>query len=171
MALEDLYREIILDHAKNPRNSAVLDNIPDSMAHENPSCGDTLKLEVTLDEDGTGITRIRLQIRGCAISTASASIMSELASGKRVEEARELADAFISGMRGGDRPAPRDDSGSIAADSGVAGSGTAPAPPAANPLDTIDELAAFKGVMHFPVRVKCATLAWHALLSVLPPTG
>ncbi len=153
MALEDLYREIILDHAKNPRNSAVLDHIPDTLAHENPSCGDTLKLEVTLDEAGTTIRRIRVQCRGCSISTASASIMSELETGRSVAEARQLARDFISGLRGGD-PA----GGGQPAASGEG----------AGPLDTIDELAAFKGVMRFPVRVKCATLAWHALLSTLP---
>ena len=146
MALEDLYREIILDHAKNPRNFAVLDNIPDSLAHENPSCGDTLKLEVMLE--GESVARIRVQMRGCAISTASASIMSELASGRTVQEARGLAEAFISAMRSGGK-----DETTSAVES---------------PIDAIDELAAFKGVMRFPVRVKCATLAWHALLTVLP---
>jgi nitrogen fixation NifU-like protein len=159
MALEDLYREIILDHAKNPRNLAVLDHIPDSLAHENPSCGDTLKLEVVVEpsggespgiEAGEKIARIKIQVRGCAISTASASIMSELAMGKTVQEARELADAFILAMREG------------------GGDDTADAGTGSSPLDAFDELAAFKGVMRFPVRVKCATLAWHALLAVLP---
>ena len=141
MALEDLYQEIILDHARHPRNSAVLDHIPDSLAHENPTCGDTVKLEVTLDQAGAAIQRVRVQCRGCAISTASASIMSQIQCGKSVAEARRLAQDFISGLRDG-RPG--------------------------GPLDDIEELAAFKGVMRFPVRVKCATLAWHALLSALP---
>jgi nitrogen fixation NifU-like protein len=132
-----------MDHSKNPRNAAALDHIPDSLAHENPACGDSLKLEVTMDGEGR-IRRVRFDAKGCAISTASASIMSELARGKSVEEVRALADGFIRSLRG------------------EAGAG-------ADFLDGVEELAAFKGVIRFPVRVKCATLPWHALLASLPP--
>jgi nitrogen fixation NifU-like protein len=141
MELDDLYREIIIDHARRPRNAATLEHVPDSMAHENPACGDSLKLEVTVGNDGV-IDRVRFDGKGCAISTASVSLMTEQVRGKSVEQARALAERFVLALRG-------------------------ELPP--DTLDGLDELAAFKGVIKFPVRVKCATLAWHALLVSLPP--
>jgi nitrogen fixation NifU-like protein len=136
MDFADLYQEIILDHYRKPRNAAVLDHIPDTMAHENPACGDSLKLEVVVDASGI-VERVRFDGKGCAISTASASIMTEQVRGRSVEQARGLAEKFIHTLRG-EKPAET--------------------------LDSLDELVAFKGVISFPVRVKCATLAWHALL-------
>jgi len=139
-AFDDLYQEIVLDHYRSPRNKARLDHVPESMVHENPSCGDSIKLEVALDNDGK-LQGLRFDGRGCAISTASASLMTEKLKGLSVSEARSLADRFISTLRG------------------------------EKPLETLDDmgdLAAFKGVAQFPVRVKCATLAWHALLLSLP---
>jgi nitrogen fixation protein NifU and related proteins len=137
---DDLYQEIVLDHYRSPRNKAPLDHVPESMVHENPSCGDSIKLEVTLDDDGK-LRSVRFDGRGCAISTASASLMTEKLKGLSVSEARSLAESFIGSLRG------------------------------ESPLETLDamgDLAAFKGVSQFPVRVKCATLAWHALLLSLP---
>ncbi|MGA2613095.1 MAG: Fe-S cluster assembly sulfur transfer protein SufU [Spirochaetia bacterium] len=137
---DDLYQEIVLDHYRSPRNKARLDNVPESMVHENPSCGDAIKLEVTLDDSGK-VTGIRFDGRGCAISTASASLMTEKLRGLTVEEARSVAHRFIRSLRG-DEPLEE--------------------------LDNMGDLVAFKGVAQFPVRVKCATLAWHALLLSLP---
>ena len=136
---DDLYQEIVLDHYRSPRNKARLDNVPESMVHENPSCGDSIKLEVIRGSDGR-LSGIRFDGRGCAISTASASLMTEKLKGLSVEEARSVADSFIKSLRG---------DGPIEA------------------LDGMGDLAAFKGVAKFPVRVKCATLAWHALLVTL----
>ena len=139
-AFDDLYQEIVLDHYRSPRNKARLDHVPESMAHENPSCGDSIKLEVVLDGEGK-VEGVRFDGRGCAISTASASLMTEKLRGLSVPQARALADTFIKALRG-DEPVEE--------------------------LDGMGDLAAFKGVAKFPVRVKCATLAWHALLLSLP---
>jgi len=140
---DDLYQEIVLDHYRSPRNKARLDNVPESMVHENPSCGDSIKLEVTVDDAGK-LAGVRFDGRGCAISTASASLMTERLKGLTVEEARAMANRFIRSLRGDD------------------------------PVETLDDmgdLVAFKGVAQFPVRVKCATLAWHAFLLSLPQPG
>ena len=138
-AFDDLYQEIIMDHYRSPRGKARLDNIPQAMVHENPTCGDTIKLEVVV-ADG-GVERVRFDGHGCAISTASASLMTEAVAGLPVEEARERANTFIKALRG-DLPVAE--------------------------LDSMGDLAAFKGLATFPVRVKCATLAWHAFLVSLP---
>jgi nitrogen fixation NifU-like protein len=130
MNADDLYGEILLDHYRNPRNKACLDHIPDSMAHENPSCGDSLKLEVTVDEAGK-VERVSFDGRGCAISTASASIMTETVRGACVSDARALAERFILVMRG--ESPPESLGGSV-------------------------ELEAFKGVIQFPVRALLAGL-------------
>jgi nitrogen fixation NifU-like protein len=141
-AFDELYQEIIMDHYRSPRGRATLDHIPQSLAHENPTCGDSIKLEVTTGEDGR-VQAVRFDGRGCAISTASASLMTEALQGLPVAEAREQATTFIKALRG-EIPA--------------------------SVLDSMGDLAAFKGLANFPVRVKCATLAWHALLVSLTPT-
>ncbi len=142
-SFDDLYQEIVLDHYRSPRNKARLDHVPESMVHENPSCGDSIKLEVMVGSDGK-LRSLRFDGRGCAISTASASLMTEKLTGLPVSEARRLADTFIGSLRG---------DGPLEA------------------LDDMGDLAAFKGVSQFPVRVKCATLAWHAFLLSLPHDG
>ncbi len=139
-AFDDLYQEIIMDHYRSPRGAAKLDHIPQSMAHENPTCGDSIKLELTVG-DGDRLEQVRFDGKGCAISTASASLMTETLRGLTVSEARERADTFIKALRG-DIPA--------------------------DTLDSMGDLVAFKGLASFPVRVKCATLAWHAALVSLP---
>ena len=139
-AFDELYQEIIMDHYRAPRNRVSLDHIPQAMAHENPTCGDSLKLEVVVGE-GQKLERVRFDGKGCAISTASASLMTEHVQGLSVTEARELAGSFIRALRG---EAPVD------------------------VLEGMGDLVAFKGLTSFPVRVKCATLAWHALLVTLP---
>jgi pyruvate dehydrogenase E1 component alpha subunit len=139
-SFDDLYQEIVMDHYRAPRGAARLDHVPNSQAHENPTCGDSLKLEVVVGADGL-IERVLFDGKGCAISTASASLMTEAVQGLTVAKARERASSFIKALRG-DIPAET--------------------------LDEMGDLAAFKGIASFPVRVKCATLAWHALLVSLP---
>jgi nitrogen fixation NifU-like protein len=137
--LSELYQEILLDHYRRPRGAAKLDHIPQAKAHENPTCGDSIKVEVLPGPDG-GV-EVRFDARGCAISTASASMMSERLRGATPGEAREAALQFLRILRG-----------DVQADS----------------LDQWGDLASLKGVIRLPVRVKCATLAWHALLDSLP---
>ncbi|MGA2641310.1 MAG: Fe-S cluster assembly sulfur transfer protein SufU [Spirochaetia bacterium] len=139
-AFDELYQDIIMDHYRSPRGAAKLDHVPQAMVHENPTCGDSIKLEVVVGEGGR-LERVRFDGRGCAISTASASLMTESLRGLSVADARERADTFIKALRG-EIPA--------------------------SVLDSMGDLAAFKGMASFPVRVKCATLAWHALLVSLP---
>jgi nitrogen fixation NifU-like protein len=139
-AFDELYQEIVMDHYRSPRNTARLDHIPQAQAHENPTCGDSLKLEVVVSADDR-LEHVCFDGRGCAISTASASLMTESVRGLSVAEARAFADTFIGALRG-DRPV--------------------------DVLEAMGDLAAFKGIASFPVRVKCATLAWHALLLSLP---
>ena len=133
-ALDDLYMEIILDHYKSPRNKTDLSHIDDDQAHENPSCGDTVKLEMTLGDDGR-IAEVCFDGHGCAISTASASLMTERLAGLTPEEARAFIEVFLMVLRG-DEPPER--------------------------LEEWGDLAVLGGVVQFPMRVKCATLAWHA---------
>jgi nitrogen fixation NifU-like protein len=140
MILDDLYREVILDHYRAPRNAARPEELSGEQVHENPTCGDSLRLEVVLAADGT-VQRIRHHSQGCAISVASASLMTEALRGQSVAESREIASRFIRAMRGEDLPGS---------------------------LEELGELAALQGVTRFPLRVKCATLAWHALLGALP---
>jgi nitrogen fixation NifU-like protein len=137
-ALDSLYQEIILDHYRHPRGAASLEHLPESRVHENPTCGDAIKVEVELE--GELLRRVRFDNRGCAISTASASLMSELLSGRPWAEARQTAREFLRVMRGEADPAS---------------------------LEQWGDLACLRGVIRYPVRVKCATLAWHALLDAL----
>ena len=134
MDFDELYQEIILDHYKHPRHKCDLSHIPEEHRHENPICGDSLKLEVLVNSHG--IDRVCFDGDGCAISIASASMMSELLNGKSLSEAKEFVEAFIKVMQG-------ESSAEILTDWG--------------------DLASLSGVTQFPLRVKCATLAWHAL--------
>jgi len=116
-----------------------LDHIPQAKAHENPACGDSIKVEVLPGPDGR--IEVRFEAHGCAISTASASMMSERLRGSGPEEARGTALEFLRILRGERQ---------------------------ADELDSWGDLASLKGVLRLPLRVKCATLAWHALLDSLP---
>ena len=148
--LEDLYREIILDHYRNPRNRGELETPP---AHRvegfNPLCGDEIVVYVQVGDDGK-ITDIKIGGQGCSISQSSASMMSSAVKGKTVEEARALTRAFKalmtiheSRLDGGD------------------GSGTDT--PTPDPEVKLGDLEALQGVVKFPVRIKCATLSWNTL--------
>ena len=135
--LEQLYQDLILDHYKQPRHRQALADTDVSAEAENPLCGDQLRLAVEVAE---GCVRtIRHDGKGCAISQASASMMSDTLAGKTVAEVQGLVSDFIAAMRG-----ERD------FDSGWP-----------------DEWLALQGVKKFPLRIKCATLAWHALKSAL----
>jgi len=137
MPLDALYQEIILDHFKNPRNFGKLDGPVTSAHHENPSCGDQLDLQVSIDTQQR-LDQIKFYGRGCAISQSSASMMTELVKGKTVAAARDAIASFFHMLTG---------EGEAKADLG--------------------DLAALAGVRQFPARVKCATLAWKALENCL----
>lgn len=136
MSLDALYQEIILEHFKNPRNFGKLTGPVSNARHENPSCGDQLDLQIFLDAQH--IQRIKFYGHGCALSQASASMMTELVKGKTAVEAREASASFLQMLMG---------------------EGEAKA--------TLGDLAVFAGVKQFPARVKCAMLAWKALESCL----
>ena len=139
MAFDDLYQEIILDHYRNPHNFGEIQRSCTIVEEDNPTCGDQIKLSLWVDENKT-IQDIKFSGQGCAISIASASIMTETVKGKTTNEAKEIADTIITTMRGEGDP---------------------------DVLDEYGDLIALKGVIQFPARVKCATLAWHALEEAL----
>ncbi|MFN8008148.1 MAG: SUF system NifU family Fe-S cluster assembly protein [Terriglobia bacterium] len=137
--LRDLYQELILDHTRRPRNFRKMEGTEAKADGHNPLCGD--KITVFLHLDKGVVTDISFQGSGCAISMASASMMTESLKGKTVAEARELFKVFHELLTG-------------SSDS---------------PLDPehLGKLIVFSGVKEFPVRVKCATLAWHTLNAAL----
>ena len=139
----ELYQEIILDHNRRPRNFGALPAANRTAEGNNPLCGDRITLYVELD--GDRIANVSFEGAGCAISTASASLMTEALKGKTVGEARALFDLFNRLVTEGE--------GGIGADAEV------------------DKLAVFSGVRAYPMRVKCATLAWHTMKSALDQAG
>jgi nitrogen fixation NifU-like protein len=145
-SLDDLYREIILDHYRTPRNRGELDPPAVRVEGFNPLCGDeiTVYLSVT---DGV-VTDIKLTGQGCSISQASSSLMSAAVKGKTVDDARAIIATFKDLMMG-----PSDTEHSPAE------------------LRRLGELAALAGVVKFPVRIKCATLAWNTLTQALDETS
>ncbi len=137
--LSGLYQEVILDHCKRPRNFRIIEGADRRADGYNPLCGDKFTLYLKLQDDR--ITDISFQGAGCAISTASASILTEMLKGKTRVQAEALFETFHGLVTGkGHNP------------------GETPA---------LGKLAAFSGVCEFPVRVKCATLVWHTLKSAL----
>ena len=147
--LEDLYKEIILDHYRNPRNRGELESPP---AHRtegfNPLCGDEVTLTFELKDGSLGELRIAAQ--GCSISQASASMMSAAVQGKSISEVRDLTRQFKSMM-------------SIHEES----IDSKELDPASTGTFQLGDLEALKGVVKFPVRIKCATLSWNTLLTGL----
>jgi nitrogen fixation NifU-like protein len=138
--LRDLYQEVILDHYKRPRNFGPLEGANRTALGHNPLCGDRLQLFVRLE--GDRIADLRFEGSGCAISKASASLMTETVKGLSVAEVDALYESFHDMVT-----APPD----------------APSPSAAR----LGKLAVLAGVCEFPMRVKCATLAWHTLRAAL----
>ena len=147
--LEDLYREIILDHYRSPRNRGELAVPPAHMSEGfNPLCGDEIK--VYLDVHDGVVADIRIGGQGCSISQSSASMMSAAVKGKTVAEARRLLTAFKSMMS--------------VHESGMDGEGDEGSGAADDLSDVkLGDLEALRGVVKFPVRIKCATLAWNTL--------
>jgi nitrogen fixation NifU-like protein len=137
LALEELYKEVILDHYKNPRNKRDLPEAELSCSKNNPLCGDEVTVHAHV-ADGR-LAEVTFEGQGCSISQASASMMTEAMTGKPVPDAEALAAEFRSMMEGGHEPDE----------------------------DQFGELVALKGVVKYPVRIKCAVLAWDVLQDAL----
>jgi len=136
--LKDLYQEVIVDHNRSPRNFGKLEDADRILEGFNPLCGDRLKLYLKLD--GDRISDIRFDGSGCAISIASASLMTEAMKGKTISEAEDIFNRFHE---------------LVTADTVTAN------------FEKFGKLAAFAGVRDYPTRVKCATLCWHTLHSAI----
>jgi nitrogen fixation NifU-like protein len=139
--LTDLYQEVILDHSRHPRNFGPAEEASRSARGNNPLCGDRVTVHLKIDDDDV-IEDARFEARGCAISLASASMMTEMIKGKSETEARELFDRFQALVTG---ETVEDES-------------------------WLESLSALSGVKDFPTRIKCATLAWHAMAAALDGT-
>lgn len=131
--LDQLYRSVIMDHYKNPKNKGVLEGSNVTVDMNNPTCGDVIHLTMNV-EDGV-VQEAKFEGEGCSISMASASMMTQMVKGKTTEEAAELAHVFSEMMLGND------------VDESV----------------ELDDLEALSGVAKFPARIKCATLSWKAM--------
>ena len=140
--LRDLYQDLILDHGKHPRNFRVLDKANFEALGHNPLCGDRLMLYLTVDANNV-IQDVTFQGSGCAISVASASMMTEMLKGKNLSEAETLFNYMHGSCTG------------------------APVSAAGVNEDDADRVGALAGVRHYPMRVKCATLAWHTMQAAL----
>lgn len=138
--LRELYQETILDHSRHPRHFHAMEEATHECEGHNPLCGDTVKVYLHVGEDDT-ITDISFEGKGCAISQASASLMTDILKGRTRTEAEKLIEAFVHMAKG----------------EGIEG------------LSEEDEetLSVLAGVSAFPMRVKCATLAWHTVKSAL----
>ena len=132
--LSALYQELILDHYRRPRNKGSLEKADASVEMKNPLCGDEIELQVAFD--GDGVRDLKFSGRGCSISQASASMMTQLVKGKSADEVESLRSRFRDMVMGNDNE-PDDKS--------------------------LGSLRALSGVARFPARVKCALLAWNAL--------
>jgi len=141
--LRDLYRELILDHARSPRHFGKLEGATHSAEGINPLCGDKLKIYFSIDPDGR-ISDAKFEGSGCAISVASASLLTDKVIGLKSADALDFFSALVSRLTGkpedGEQPASKVDLG---------------------------KMKALEGVKDFPSRVKCATLAWHAMNSAI----
>jgi nitrogen fixation NifU-like protein len=141
--LRELYQSVILDHNKQPRNFRVLDDADQTADGHNPICGDKLTLYLKFGEDGR-VEDATFQGSGCAISTASASLLTEFVKGKTPEEIERGFELFHGVVTG-------------APDCEISESD----------IEDLGKLAVFSGVREFPMRVKCATLSWHTLRSAM----
>ena len=143
MDLRELYQDIILDHGRHPRNFRVIQQPTHLAQGHNPLCGDRVTVYLTLE--GDLITDVSFQGRGCAISTAAASLMTEVLKGKTIADARALFAQFHARVTGGELAEALSD-------------------PLAEEMDRLEPLT---GVKAYPARVKCATLPWHAFEAAL----
>ena len=144
MDLRELYQDVIIDHNKNPRNFGRPETCDHEAKGNNPLCGDKVTVYVTVADNV--IENVQFEARGCAISVASASMMTEMIKGKPLAEARAMFDDFRDVVTRKSDVGPDD-------------------------LERLDKLAALIGVREFPMRVKCATLPWHALDAALQDGG
>jgi nitrogen fixation NifU-like protein len=138
--LQELYQSIILDHNRRPKNYGTLEGANRRKSGRNPSCGDEIDLELRMD--GGSISDVRFTSEGCAVSRASASIMTQAVKGKTRVEAEAMFATFHDLVTGKLKPTPVE-------------------------ARALGEMAAFSGVSRFPVRVKCASMAWHTLRAAL----
>ena len=141
MSLDELYKEVILDHYRAPRNKGKLDPHDVALERNNPLCGD--EIELFLKFDGDELAGVAFDGKGCSISQASASMMTEKVKGLSAKNAAALADSIKSMMAGesdGD-------------------------------ADTLGDLVSLKGVVKYPVRIKCALLGWNTLVEALEESG
>jgi len=147
--LEDLYREIILDHYRSPRNRGELPTPPAAVARgHNPLCGDEITVYLQVEDDV--VADVKVGGQGCSISQSSASMMTQAIKGQSVDDVRSLVRRF-KGMMSVDEANEENPDGN---------GDVAPAP-------SLGDLEALQGVVKFPVRIKCATLAWNTLLDAL----
>ena len=137
--VRELYQEVILDHGKNPRNFRQLEDANCEAQGNNPLCGDRLTVYLKVDEDRL-ICDAAFEGRGCAISMASASMMTQIVCGKTVSQVQYLFDKFHKLCTGEIEEFPQDEF-----------------------ADDVDKLRVMSGVRQFPMRVKCATLGWHTM--------
>ena len=141
MGLEELYKEVILDHYKNPRNKRDLPGAELSCSKNNPLCGDEITVHAHLS--GEQVEAVTFEGSGCSISLASASMMTEAVTGKSLDEAGRMVTDFRGMMEGS----------------------------AAPDEDALGDLVALKGVVKYPVRIKCAVLAWDTLQEAMADAG
>ena len=141
MALDDIYKEVILDHYKNPRNKRELPGAELQHHANNPLCGD--EITVFAHVEGDAVAEVTFQGAGCSISQSSASMMTEVVTGASVGDAKALAGEFRGMMAGDVEPDE----------------------------DSFGDLVALKGVVQYPIRIKCAVLAWDVLQDALDGAG
>ncbi|HKD48103.1 MAG TPA: SUF system NifU family Fe-S cluster assembly protein [Rhizomicrobium sp.] len=139
-SLRELYQEVILDHSRHPRHFGPLEHATHKAEGYNPLCGDRVTVMLALDRDGR-VADIRFQGKGCAISQASASMMTEMLAGRTLPEAQKLMNGFLHLVKG-------EEASDLA-------------------LEDREQLDAMAGISEFPMRVKCATLAWHTFRNAL----
>ena len=140
-SLRELYQEVILDHSRHPRHFGALEGATHTAEGYNPLCGDRVKIYLALDDAGR-IKDITFEGKGCAISQSSASLMTDMLTGRTVAEAEKMMGGFLHLVKG------EADTGELDA-------------------DDREKLEVMAGVSAFPMRVKCATLAWHTMKSAL----
>ena len=143
MELKELYQEIIFDHAKNPRNKGKCESFNHDAKAHNPLCGDKVHIYLKLDKN-QNITGLSFEVEGCAISLASASILTDTLKGKDLSFAKKVVEDFLNML-------------------------TKKTKITLNSLneDQITTITSLSGVQEFPMRIKCATMAWHTLLSAI----
>lgn len=141
LSLEELYKEVILDHYRTPRNKGQLDPHDVALERNNPLCGD--ELELFLKFDGEKVGEIAFDGKGCSISLASASMMTEKVKGLSIKDAGQMAETIKRMMAGEEEGDP----------------------------EVLGDLVSLKGVVKYPVRIKCALLGWNTLLEALEESG